>query len=680
VAQTASLGPLPRAPDLDCRLRPFQRREGGGQRRAALPAISREAAMIRSLCVLALIASAAAAQVPLSGDVYDGHGGPLATGVVYVSSGFVVPAGTMLTLEAGTILKMDGGSVVVDGALQALGSWDDPALRVTITSILDDVVGGDTNGDGTATEPQPTDWGGIVCEPGSQVWLLASDVAYYGAGLVAGVECHSPATLGLDSTVLANGGLDGINFRSEPVSDLSINEVTFRNNNGYAIARADIDVLGHVHGCTAVGNAWNIIDVVPSQVQEDFVRFDGQDFAGGVVVLDGACSVPAGHRLELVCAVVKMYSQGALESWGRLDLIGNQLRDPPAPTVLTSMHDDTWGGDSDGNGSMILPMPGDWHGVTFQPGSGPNRIDLALIRYPGAFSNAGLACKGDTSVTRTRVDHARSTGFALEGSAAAVFDDLVAFDCREDGIKLLGGDAVLRRCTSASSGHFGMRALAPFSGTIASSIAWNSGTQDWSGLVGGVSHCDGHGVPAGPGNLDADPLFRDSSSGDLRLDPGSPCIDAGDPADQPGNPAQGDQPGDLDQTKLRRLVDGSLDAVRVVDMGAFEYSNVELQLAGVWAPLEALQIDTTCRADFDAGFMLAGSGSWDEKVMPHFGVFTLEASAPILVVPWLPATATTSVQLPAEVGDMLTLQFCAFVHGPHGIVGNLSEARTFAWP
>ena len=32
----------------------------------------------------------------------------------------------------------------------------------------------------------------------------------------------------------------------------------------------------------------------------------------------------------------------------------------------------------------------------------------------------------------------------------------------------------------------------------------------------------------GQGNIDADPLFVDPANGDLRLVPGSPCIDAGD--------------------------------------------------------------------------------------------------------------------------------------------------------
>jgi hypothetical protein len=48
----------------------------------------------------------------------------------------------------------------------------------------------------------------------------------------------------------------------------------------------------------------------------------------------------------------------------------------------------------------------------------------------------------------------------------------------------------------------------------------SSFSVSWSDIEGGFT---------GIGNFDADPLFVDSAAGDLHLQPGSPCIDAGDP-------------------------------------------------------------------------------------------------------------------------------------------------------
>ena len=56
---------------------------------------------------LLVFVSPAVAQQPVSGDIFDGQGGPLLSGVVYHATGnLAVPAGETLTIEPGAILKL----------------------------------------------------------------------------------------------------------------------------------------------------------------------------------------------------------------------------------------------------------------------------------------------------------------------------------------------------------------------------------------------------------------------------------------------------------------------------------------------------------------------------------------------------------------------------------------------
>lgn len=79
-------------------------------------------------------------------------------GSPYVLRGqLTVLPGVSLTLLPGTVVKFDGQTsrMVVYGQLLSLGR---PDRRVVVTSVKDDAVAGDTNGDGDASVPARGDW------------------------------------------------------------------------------------------------------------------------------------------------------------------------------------------------------------------------------------------------------------------------------------------------------------------------------------------------------------------------------------------------------------------------------------------------------------------------------------------------------------------------------------------
>ena len=111
--------------------------------------------------------------------------------------------------------------------------------------------------------------------------------------------------------------------------------------------------------------------------------------------------------------------------------------------------------------------------------------------------------------------------------------------------------------------------------TVTNSILWGNLPEDVTDTARQPPITDGasQGGHAGLGNIDSDPWFmrtpdpgsdgvggtEDDDYGDLRLLPGSPCIDTGDPAFVP-------EPGETDlDGRARVLCDR-------VDMGAFEFA------------------------------------------------------------------------------------------------------------
>jgi predicted outer membrane repeat protein len=144
------------------------------------------------------------------------------------------------------------------------------------------------------------------------------------------------------------------------------------------------------------------------------------------------------------------------------------------------------------------------------------------------------------------------------------------------------GNPTISNCTfiANSAGYGGGICNFSYSSpTLANSILWGNtatnGSQIYNSEISSsaVTFSDIQGGWAGTGNINANPLFVDANGPDniagteddnLRLLPGSPCIDAGDNAAVPVGITT-----DLDGKG--RFVDGDCNNTAIVDMGAFEY-------------------------------------------------------------------------------------------------------------
>lgn len=149
---------------------------------------------------------------------------------VYIVKGILtIGDGGSLSIEAGTIIKFDKLAGFEGGFVEpfiAVGTEDAPII---FTSIKDD-IGGDTNGDGSVSSPEPGDWKGIHLH-GNGGHLKHCRILYGGNKSTFGALC------------LSSG---------EPVI---IENCTFANNSGRSIDDNYPQVCGAIRADMAYGNA-----------------------------------------------------------------------------------------------------------------------------------------------------------------------------------------------------------------------------------------------------------------------------------------------------------------------------------------------------------------------------------------------------------------------------------------
>lgn len=582
----------------------------------------------------------------------------LINGALVYNTWPIIPAGSTLTLGPGTVLKaLNNVPFVVDGTLRCQGTASAP---VVFTSIADDAAGGDTNGDGGATAPAAGQWWGVEFHDGADASVLDHTTIRYCGGAAANTACVrlSNADVTLRDCTFADALDGGIDFLagSRPI----VQRCRFERIQGDpAVSGSNLGFSG----CDFAAAA-GFVDNVAVNCRGNCLRIDVQDQVGntllgprngvnGAIVLGRWVRIPAGASLQLQPGTVLK----GIDYNASIQVEGTLAA---RETWFTSIHDDSHGGDTNGNGAATQPGRNGWGGVRFLA-TASGGLDHCTVAF-GGYAGPAVGCA--SAQVALRAVSARTVGnqgFDLQD--AAVAEDLVAFDCGADGFRLQGGSFALRRATSASNAGFGFFANFQSSNEVRSSIAWGNTAGGFSGFASGRVHYSvGAGISGGTGNANVDPQFVAGSAGDLRLQASSPCLEAGDPADQPLG---------SDANFTPRLLDGDFDGTARVDIGAFEFSNVELSITGV--PAAGNTLTVTLRSQPAVQLAVVVFGFPLAQPLPLLGTGTLgvDLATPLAVLT-VPAQWTAPLQVPNGLPSMtVAVQAVGFTAAFP--VGNLSN-------
>ncbi|MCB9834282.1 MAG: hypothetical protein H6807_17595 [Planctomycetes bacterium] len=479
-----------------------------------------------------------------------------------------IDPGGELELERGIVLKNKGGNALrVAGRLTAVGTATEPLV---FTDINDDDHGGDTRKDGppSATAP-PTYWEGLSFQPGS-----AGSRLEYALVRHAGSNGHFALDFAGGEAVVGHCRFfdfedGGLGFHQQPAKP-EIHDCEWRSALSFRWVDGLIwDNLERMRDNAALIRGLPERIHVVGRVASDVV-IDRRSMIAGCFTCSDLNVIPAGKSLSLGPGVVIKRGNYLRFTTGQgvLNVLGT-ARDP---VVFTSSQDDEFGGDTFHDGPPVGD-PAPCIGLTIESAA-PARIEHLLLRHAGSMGDPALiVASSQASLKAVRVEKARAGGIRILGQNGPL-DCLVVRDCVGTGIDLSADvDPGMLRFATVTGCDLGLDLGGIFAGSVHGAIVRGNVVDILGASAANLFASDGEPALVGVnGNIDADPLFVDPTTGDLRLQATSPCIDAAELA-------LGIQVA-ADHDEASRVSDHDLDGVLGADMGAHEFHLWDMVVTG----------------------------------------------------------------------------------------------------
>lgn len=236
-------------------------------------------------------------------------------------------------------------------------------------------------------------------------------------------------------------------------------------------------------------------------------------------------------------------------------------------------------------------------------------------------------------------------------------------DRRGGGLHIASGFCTIVNCTFADNDYHAVYRNGG-GGIATNSIFFfnnSGGKQNYPEDTLTPTYCDIQlGVP-GEGNISSNPVFTDPPNDDYTLQVPSECIDSGKNLSALNGQDLGRNP---------RILDGDLDLNLIVDMGAYEYNNVHLDISGDMQPGGWLLFETTGTAGM--GVLLIVGVAPGEIPYKQYGCILVDLAFPWILLPFgaIPGSSVVAISTSWPIPLELYIQALAF-DGPQG--GNMSN-------
>ncbi len=389
------------------------------------------------------------------------------SGLYYISSDLSIQEGATLTISSGAILKFHSGeSLIVYGGLLA--------DNVVFTSWSDDSYGGDSNGNGPS-EGYPGEWPGLRFSSstthGTMSNCLVRFAGGYASGRYGGIAINGgDHTVDLNNVTVEHTSASGAAFDLETHG--TVTGCIARDNLGfgYRLAADRVEEFSQ-NSNTQSSNAYqNHLRVYTSTISETSTWPNSESY-----YLESGLNIAAEATLTIASGVVMKFHSG--ES---LIVYGGLLADN---VVFTTWSDDSYGGDSNGNGASE-GYPSEWPGLRFSSSTTHGTMSNCLVRFAGSYASGrygGIAITGgDHSVdlSNVTVEHTSASGAAFDLSVPGAIVGCIARDNEGNAIKVTSSNTSISNTDIYSAESIGLE-YTPADTLVAENCYWGhpSGPQ-----------------------------------------------------------------------------------------------------------------------------------------------------------------------------------------------------------